>query len=96
MSTQPWEPRVSRLEAAFESINDRLADVNTTLDRRLGSVDKRIDGLDARVGRLETRFDRLETRFETRFERLETGMWRIVWIVLASAIATITAGFLHR
>jgi tetrahydromethanopterin S-methyltransferase subunit G len=41
MTAQPWEPRVARLEGAYEQVDRRLE----SIDRRLESLDGKIDGL---------------------------------------------------
>ena len=41
MSVQPWEPRVSRLEGAFEQIGDRLNGIERRLDRVEGTIESR-------------------------------------------------------
>jgi tetrahydromethanopterin S-methyltransferase subunit G len=41
MTAQPWEPRVARLEGAYEQVDRRLE----SIDRRLASLDGKIDGL---------------------------------------------------
>ena len=89
MTTQPWEPRVSRLEAAFEMIVERLADMNLTLDRRLADMQRTMD---QRFEAAEKRMDRLEDRVGG----IARDLWKIVWIVIGSSIVTIGAGFLHH
>jgi flagellar capping protein FliD len=93
MSTQPWEPRVSRLEGAFEQIGGRLADLQITLDSRLGAMDKRIDAMDRhideRFGAMDKRMDRLEHRLDNN-TRWMIGLMLGSWITLMAAI------FLHH
>lgn len=41
MTAQPWEPRLARLEGAYEQVDKRLDSV----DRRLEGLDKKVDGI---------------------------------------------------
>ncbi len=46
MSAQAWEPRLSRLEGAFEQVGERL-----------GSMDRHLDRVESKVERLESTLD---------------------------------------
>lgn len=46
MTAQPWEPRVARLEGAYEQVDRRLE----SIDRRLETLDRKIDGLREELG----------------------------------------------
>lgn len=39
MTAQPWEPRIARLEGAYEQVDKRLESV----DRRLETLDRKVD-----------------------------------------------------
>lgn len=41
MTAQPWEPRIARLEGAYEQVDKRLDNI----DRRLETLDRKIDGV---------------------------------------------------
>ncbi len=45
MTAQPWEPRVARLEGAYEQVDKRL----DSIDRRLETLDRKLDGLTWRM-----------------------------------------------
>jgi hypothetical protein len=56
MTTQPWEPRVARLEGAYEQVDKRLESLDRNLEafrgdagRRFDAVDRKIDGLQWRM-----------------------------------------------
>ena len=55
------------------------------LDDFRDDIDRGFEEIDGRLEGIDKRFDGLEVRFD-----------RITWLVLGSAIATITAGFLHH
>ncbi len=47
MSTQPWEPRVSRLEAAYEQVDRRLGSIETSVESLRQHIDARFASGDA-------------------------------------------------
>ena len=74
MMAQPLEPRLSRLEGAFEQIVERLGDTNArleTLDQKmelnfhalLTTMDTRFAAIDTRFAAMDTRFSALERKF---------------------------------
>ncbi len=74
MMAQPLEPRLSRLEGAFEQIVERLGDTNArleTLDQKmelnfhalLTTMDARFAAVDTRFSAMDTRFSALERKF---------------------------------
>ena len=74
MMAQPLEPRISRLEGAFEQIVERLGDTNArleTLDQKmelnfhalLTTMDTRFAAIDTRFAAMDTRFSALERKF---------------------------------
>ena len=71
MMAQPLEPRLSRLEGAFEQIVERLGDTNA----RLETLDQKMElNFHALLTTMETRFAAIDTRFaamDTRFSALE-------------------------
>ncbi len=86
MMAQPLEPRLSRLEGAFEQIVERLGDTNArleTLDQKmelnfhalLTTMDTRFTAIDSRFAAIDTRFAAIDTRFaeiDTRFAGIDT------------------------
>ena len=71
MMAQPLEPRISRLEGAFEQIVERLGDTNA----RLETLDQKMElNFHALLTTMDTRFAAIDTRFaamDTRFLALE-------------------------
>ncbi len=70
MTAQPWEPRVSRLEGAFEQSGDRL----NSIDLRLAQIDARFTQVDARFAQIDVRFGQIDARFaqmEGRFAQMD-------------------------
>ena len=67
MTAQPLEPRVSRLEGAFEQIVERLGDTNVRLERLEYKVDANYHALDAKITALgsafEARFAGIDQKF---------------------------------
>jgi archaellum component FlaC len=107
MSTQPWEPRVSRLEGAFEQIGGRLADLQITLDsrlrafekiidERLGAMDKRLDAMEKRIDGLDKRIDGVEKRIDTLDSKIDNTTRWMVGLMLGSWITLMAAIFLHH
>ena len=71
MSFQPLEPRVSRLEGAYEQVDRRLEGI----DRRLETLDRKVDDFRTEVGR---RFDALSWRMTS----LILGTWVTVMLAI--------------
>jgi len=67
MTAQPLEPRVSRLEGAFEQIVERLGDTNVRLERLEYKVDANYHALDDKITALgsafEARFAGIDQKF---------------------------------
>jgi hypothetical protein len=93
ISTQPWEPRVSPLEGAFEQIGGRLADLQITLDSRLGAMDKRID---ERLGVMDKRIDGVEKRIDALDSKIGNNTRWMVGMMFGSWITLMAAIFLHH
>ena len=83
MMAQPLEPRLSRLEGAFEQIVERLGDTNArleTLDQKmelnfhalLTTMDTRFAAIDTRFAAMDTRFSALERKFIALDDKFET------------------------
>ena len=68
MTAQPWEPRVSRLEGAFEQ-----------LDKRLGSIEGALRDLRREMNQ---RFDRVDSRFNQLLATMITSRLVIIGIVI--------------
>ena len=71
------EERVSRLEGAYEQVDQRLGDIQATLNR-----------LDGRIERLEARMDRLDARIDAQFRTMMVVM-ATSGIPVAGAIFTL-------
>ena len=83
MMAQPLEPRLSRLEGAFEQIVERLGDTNArleTLDQKmelnfhalLTTMDMRFAAIDTRFSALERKFIALDDKFAAMDGTFET------------------------
>ena len=75
MTAYPWEPRMSRLEGAFEQVVERLGDMNARLetlemktDGNYHALDEKISALDAKF---ESKFAALDAKFESKFTALD-------------------------
>jgi len=64
MTAQPWEPRVARLEGAYEQV-----------DKRLDSIDRRLDSLERKVDSLDAKFSQKFDGFQWRITSLIMGTW---------------------
>ena len=78
MTAQPLEPRVSRLEGAFEQIVERLGDTNVRLERLEYKVDANYHALDAKMEQrfvgIDQKFSAMEQRFvgiDQKFSAME-------------------------
>lgn len=91
------ERRVSRLEGAFEQVNQRFADMRADFDARF--ADMRAD-FDARFADMRADFAgmRADTnvRFETMDRKIDTFQWRITALIVGTWITTIATVLLHR
>ena len=68
MMAQPLEPRVSRLEGAFEQSVERLGDANA----RLETLDQKIaSNFHALAATIDTRYAAMDEKFETTFAAME-------------------------
>ncbi len=75
MTAYPWEPRMSRLEGAFEQVVERLGDMNARLETlemktagNYHALDEKISALDANF---ESKFAALDAKFESKFAALD-------------------------
>lgn len=97
MTAQPWEPRVSRLEGAFEQIADRLNSMDGRIERLEAKIDTKIDAL---RGAVEGRFERLEAKVDGRFaqtdRKIDNGQWRLTALILGTWATTILTVLFHR
>jgi tetrahydromethanopterin S-methyltransferase subunit G len=85
MTAQPWEPRMARLEGAYEQVDKRL----DSIDQRLETLDRKIDFLRDDLGR---QIDILDKKFDGKFDRL-TQVVVGTWITTMLALFGL---FLHR
>ncbi len=103
MSSAPLEPRMGRLEGAYEQIPTRLNSIDTRLDgidTRLDRMDTRLDRIDIRLDRFDTRLDRFDAKVDGKFDTLHTEVstqfrW-IVGLIFGTWVTTISAIFFHR
>lgn len=86
MTAQPWEPRVARLEGAYEQVDRRLG----AIDARLETLDTKIDGVREELSR---RLESLREGLEGRFDRLQ---WRLTSLIVGTWITVMLAIFLHK
>ena len=75
------EQRVSRLEGAYEQVDQRLGDIQAALNR----IDERIDRLE---GKVDARLDRLEAKMDAMFRTMIVVM-ATGGIAIAGAIVTL-------
>ena len=71
MTAYPWEPRMSRLEGAFEQVVERLGDMNARLETLEMKTDGNYHALDEKISALaanfESKFTAMDSKFESRF-----------------------------
>ncbi len=98
MTAYPWEPRMSRLEGAFEQVVERLGDMNARLetlemktDGNYHALDEKISALDAKFeskfAAIDSKFAAMDSKFDSKFNFL-VGLYvsstlTIVAVVLA-------------
>lgn len=86
MTVQPWEPRVARLEGAYEQV-----------DRRLGAIEARLETLDRK---LDAGFEAIRRELGASIEgvRDELGrqQWRMTSLIVATWITVMLAILLHK
>ena len=71
MTAQPLEPRVSRLEGAFEQIVERLGDTNVRLERLEYKVDANYHALDAKITALGSAFEARFAGIDQKFPSID-------------------------
>ena len=86
MTAQPWEPRVSRLEGAFEQIADRLNSMDGRIERLEAKIDTKIDALRGAV----------DGRFAQTDRKIDNGQWRLTALILGTWATTILTVLFHR
>ena len=82
------EERVSRLEGAYEQLDQRLGDIQASLhalNTRINALDAKLDALGAR---LDERIDTLEAQMNAQFRTLVVVM-ATGGIAIAGAIVTL-------
>ena len=91
MTAQAWEPRVSRLEGAFEQISDRLIG----MDARLERIESKIDGVrDTLESKIDGVRDRLESKVDGNFKALIAWMLGQT-VVVIGAVVTVAFALRH-
>jgi len=89
MTAQPLGPRVSRLEGAFEQLDQRLGDLRSNLDARFAQVDLRFIQVENRLDGLDRKIDGLRSDVDQKF------LW-MMGIMFGSWVTIILAIFFHR
>jgi len=89
MTAQPLGPRVSRLEGAFEQLDQRLGDLRSNLDARFAQVDVRFIQVENRLDGLDRKIDGLRSDVDQKF------LW-MMGIMFGSWVTIILAIFFHR
>lgn len=86
MSAQPFEPRVARLEGAYEQV-----------DRRLEGLERRFDSLDRKLDEnVESLRRDLGGQIEVVRDSVASLQWRITSLIVATWITVILAVLLHK
>lgn len=70
MSFQPWEPRVSRLEGAFEQFPERLNDLRGEVNALRGEVNAVRGEVNALRGDMNVRFQQADTALHADMQSL--------------------------
>ena len=103
MTAQPLGPRVSRLEGAFEQLDQRLGDLRSNIDARFAQVDARFAQVDARFAQMDMRFVQVENRLDgldRKIDGLRSDVdQKFLWmmgIMFGSWVTIILAIFFHR
>jgi len=86
MTAQPWEPRVARLEGAYEQVDRRLE----SIDRRLETLDGKIDGL--RDG-LTTKIDGLRGDLT---KKMDVSTWQTTSLIFGAWVTIMLAILFHK
>ena len=83
MTAQPWEPRVSRLEGAFEQSGDRL----NSIDLRLAQIDARFAQMEGRFAQMDGRFTQIDHKIDSNFKALIGWMLGQTTVVVGAMVA---------
>ncbi len=93
MTAQPWDPRLARLEGAYEQVDRRL----TAIDARLETLDRKIDALEAKVtGKIDALDTKLDRKLDDFTKRTDTTQWRTTWLILTTWITIVLTLFFHK
>jgi uncharacterized protein YdcH (DUF465 family) len=103
MTAYPWEPRLARLEGAYEQIDKRFGDLIANMDARFAQVDARFAQVDARFAQVDARFAQVDSRFaqiDARIDDLDHKIdglsWRMTALIVGTWITTMIAILLHH
>ena len=100
MSAQPWEPRLARLEGAYEQIDRRLGDLASHVDAGFAQMESRfaqVDArLDARFGQIDARFGQVDGRIGALERKVDTAQWRFTALVVGTWATTILTILFHH
>ena len=95
MMAQPLEPRLSRLEGAFEQIVERLGDTNArleTLDQKMElNFHALLTTMDTRFAAIDTRFAAMGDKFETKFTALDRKIESRFQLLIGAYVTTTVA-----
>jgi len=89
VSAQPIEPRLARLEGAYEQVRDRLNGIDHRLETMESKIDLRADRLDSKIEGLARRFDTNVDRLDAKIDKRSAQLIGLVLTTWATTIATI-------
>jgi Skp family chaperone for outer membrane proteins len=97
MTAQPWEPRLARLEGAYEQVDRRLTAIDARLETLDRKIDVKIDALEAKVtGKIDALDAKLDRKFDDFTKRTDTTQWRTTWLILTTWITIMLTLFFHK
>lgn len=72
MTAYPWEPRMSRLEGAFEQVVERLGDMNARLETLEMKTDGNYHALDEKISALDAKFESKFAAIDSKFAAIDS------------------------
>ena len=72
MTAYPWEPRMSRLEGAFEQVVERLGDMNARLETLEMKSDGNYHALDEKISALDAKFESKFAAIDSKFAAIDS------------------------
>lgn len=77
------QERLSRLEGAYEQVDQRLGDLAGSMESLRGEMNTRLDGIDRRFDAMDIKFDSLRRDIDNKINTL---------IVVIATVSTALAG----